>query len=125
MTLGELIDALGGRLAQGTAQWQIDGVSSAELASPSDLVFAEDADAAGKALASLAGAVVLPAGSLSDDRGDKCIVETDQPRLWFAMAAKLLRPVLPARGIHHTGVVGTHAELADGVTVGPCAVVED
>jgi len=125
MTLGELINALGGRLAQGTAQWQIDGVSSAELASPSDLVFAEDADAARRALAGLAGAVVLPPGRLPDYRGDKCVVEADQPRLWFALAAKLLRPVLPARGIHPTAVVGAHAELADSVTVGPCAVVED
>ena len=31
MTLGELINALGGKLAQGTAQWQIDGVSSVEF----------------------------------------------------------------------------------------------
>lgn len=125
MTLGELINALGGRLAQGTAQWQIDGVSSAELASPSDVVFAEDAPAAAKALAGLAGAVVLPAGCLPGLSGDKCVVEADQPRLWFALAAKLLRPVLPASGIHPTAVVGTHAELADSVTVGPCAVVED
>ncbi|MGH9589712.1 MAG: UDP-3-O-(3-hydroxymyristoyl)glucosamine N-acyltransferase [Terracidiphilus sp.] len=125
MTLGELINALGGRLAQGTAQWQIDGVSSAGLASPSDVLFAEDAAAASKALASLAGAVVLPSGCLPDYPADKCVVEADQPRLWFALAAKLLRPVLPASGIHPTAVVGAHAELAESVTVGPCAVVED
>lgn len=125
MTLGELINALGGRLAQGTAQYQIDGVSSAEMASPSDVVFAEDAASAAKALASLAGAVVLPGGRVAEYPADKCVVEADQPRLWFALAAKLLKPVLPAGGIHPTGVVGAHAELADSVTVGPCAVVEE
>ena len=66
MTLGELINALGGKLAQGTAQWQIDGVSSVEFASPSDVAFAEDAASAAKALGSLAGAVVLPAGFHGD-----------------------------------------------------------
>ena len=126
MTLGELINALGGRLLQGTAQYQIDGVSSAELASPSDLVFAEDAASVAKALESLAGAVVLsPSQSFAAIPSDRCIVQADQPRLWFALAAKLLKPVLPARGIHPTAVVGAHAELADSVTVGPCAVVDE
>jgi len=125
MTLGELINALGGKLAQGTLEWQIDGVSSAELASPSDIVFAEDAASAAEAFAGLAGAAVVRGGTVREYPPDKCIVEADQPRLWFALAAKLLRPVLPAHGIHPTAVVGAHAELADGVTIGPCAVVED
>jgi UDP-3-O-[3-hydroxymyristoyl] glucosamine N-acyltransferase len=125
MTLGELINALGGKLARGTAQWQIDGVSSAAMASPSDVVFAEDAASAAKAFASLAGAVVLPAGRVAEYPMDKCVVEAEQPRLWFALAAKLLKPVMPARGVHPTAVVGAHAELADSVTIGPCAVVEE
>jgi UDP-3-O-[3-hydroxymyristoyl] glucosamine N-acyltransferase len=125
MTLGELINALGGRLARGTVQYQIDGVSSAEMASPSDLVFAEDTASATKAFASLAGAVVLPAGRVQEYPPDKCVVEADQPRLWFALAAKLLKPVLPARGVHPTAVVGAHTELADSVTVGPCAVIDE
>lgn len=125
MTLGELIGALGGKLAQGTPQWEIDGVSSVNFASPSDVVFAEDATGAAKALGSLAGAVVLSAGCVAEYPADKCVVEAEQPRLWFALAAKLLRPVLPAHGVHPTAVVGAHAELGDGVTIGPCAVVED
>ncbi len=125
MTLGELINALGGRLVQGTPQWQIDGVSSAQMASPSDVVFAEDEASGAKAMASLAGAVVLLAGRVSEYPPDKCVVEAEQPRLWFALAAKLLKPVMPARGIHPTAVVGAHAELADSVTIGPCAVIED
>ena len=125
MTLGELISALGGKLAQGTPEWQIDGVSSAEFASPSDVAFAEDAASAEKALGGLAGAVVVPPGCMPTYPPDKCVVEADQPRLWFALAAKLLKPPLPVQGIHPTAVVGPHAELADSVTIGPCAVVED
>ncbi len=125
MTLGELIAALGGRLAQGAPEWQIDGVCSAEFASPSEVAFAEDSAAAAKALESLAGVVVLPAGCLTSYPADKCVVEADQPRLWFALAAKLLNPPLPAYGVHPTAVIGSHAELADSVTIGPCAVVED
>jgi len=124
MTLGELIGLLGGTLAHGSAQWVIDGVSSTALASPSDVVFAEDEASAAKALASNAGAVVLrrPPGSYPLD---KCVVETDQPRLWFARAGKLLSPMPPGAGIHPSAVLGRQVELGAGVKVGACAVIED
>ena len=62
MTLGELIETLGGKLAQGNPQLDIDGVSSSGFASPSELIFAENEAFAAKALNSFAGAVVIPAG---------------------------------------------------------------
>lgn len=125
MTLGELIQALGGKLAQGTPEWQIDGVSSASFASPSDVVFAEDAPSAAKALAGYAGAVILRPGTLAAYPPDKCIVEADQPRLWFALAAKLLKPPQPATGVHPTAVLGAQIELADSVSIGPGVVLGD
>jgi UDP-3-O-[3-hydroxymyristoyl] glucosamine N-acyltransferase len=125
MTLGELIQALGGKLAQGTPEWQIDGVSSADYASPSDVAFAEDVPSAQKALAGYAGAVVLRANMLPAYPYDKCVVEADQPRLWFALAAKLLKPPMPATGIHPTAVLGAQVELADSVSIGPGAVIGD
>jgi UDP-3-O-[3-hydroxymyristoyl] glucosamine N-acyltransferase len=51
------------------------------------------------------------------------IVETDQPRLWFARAARLLKPALSPAGIHSAAVVGTLVELGEDVTIGACAVV--
>jgi UDP-3-O-[3-hydroxymyristoyl] glucosamine N-acyltransferase len=35
----------------------------------------------------------------------------------------LLKPALPATGVHPTAVIGEGAELGENVTVGPCAVV--
>jgi UDP-3-O-[3-hydroxymyristoyl] glucosamine N-acyltransferase len=50
-------------------------------------------------------------------------VEAEQPRLWFARAARLLKPLLPATGVHPAAVIGEGAELGENVTVGPCAVI--
>src|SRR5450432_3791812 len=59
MTLGELVERLGGKLAQGSADHVIGGVNSTVLAGSGDLVFAQDSASAPDALTSNAGAVVL------------------------------------------------------------------
>jgi UDP-3-O-[3-hydroxymyristoyl] glucosamine N-acyltransferase len=125
MTLGELVKELGGRLAQGSPQLEIDGVSSSTFASPSELVFAENADAAAKALNSFAGAVVLPPGCVTAYSPDRCVVEADHPRLWFARAAKLLKPLLASSGIHASAILGAQVEVGEGVSIGPAAVIGD
>jgi len=125
MTLEKLIETLGGKLVLGDPQQEIDGVSSAQFATPSELVFAEKADAAQKALNSFAGAVVLPAGCVASYPADRCVVEADHPRLWFALAAKLLKPFPAPSGIHASAIFGAHVELGEGVSVGPAAVIGD
>ena len=125
MTLGELIEALGGKLVQGSQDFVVLGVNSSALAGPSDLVFAEDAGAAATALASDAGAAVLRAGVGETilEHSRKQVVEAVQPRLWFARAAKLLEVRLRVEGVHATAVVGAHVDLGENVTIGPGAVV--
>lgn len=125
MTLGELIEALGGKLAAGSPEFVIQGVNLSSLAGPSDLVFAEDAASTAEAMASKAGAVILRAGSAGalPQFERKHIIETDQPRLWFARAAKLLAPAPRASGVHPSAILGARVELAAGVSIGPCAVV--
>jgi UDP-3-O-[3-hydroxymyristoyl] glucosamine N-acyltransferase len=123
MNLAELIEVLGGKLAQGNPEWEVEGVSSSARACAFHLVFAEDAASAAKALARSSGIVVLRAGLVDSYPPDYCIVETDQPRLWFARAAQLLKPALPPAGVHPTAVIGEGAELGEKVTVGPCAVI--
>jgi UDP-3-O-[3-hydroxymyristoyl] glucosamine N-acyltransferase len=127
MTLDELIAQLGGKLAHGMPGKVVAGVSARERATASDLLFAEDADAAKRALASNAAAVVVKTGCIGEYAGDAgvAVIEADQPRLWFARAAQLLRQVLPAAGVHPSAVVGADVELGSGVTVGPCAVIGD
>ena len=125
MTLGQLIEVLGGKLAHGDQEWAINGVSSPDLAKPSDLVFAEDAAAAAAALASDAGAVVLRAGCVANIPAGKNVIETAQPRLWFARAGQLVKPILPAAGVHPSAVIGESVRLGENISIGACAVIGD
>ena len=125
MTVGELIDILGGKLAQGDPQWEVDGVGSTPFASPSDVAFAEEPAAAAKALKSNAGVVVLHAGNPEFYGEANCVVEAEHPRMWFALAAKLLNPLPPSSGVHPTAVIGHLVELGENVTIGACAVIGD
>jgi UDP-3-O-[3-hydroxymyristoyl] glucosamine N-acyltransferase len=103
----------------------VQGVNSSSLAGPSDFIFAEDVVSTAEALASKAGAVVLRASSADPlphfER--KHVIETDQPRLWFARAAKLLAPAPHASGVHPTAVIGENVQLGENVSIGPCAVI--
>lgn len=125
MTLGELIRVLGGKLVEGSTQYVIDGVDDPETASPSDVVFAEDASAIAAAFRSNAGAVVVKPGSVASSPEQKCIIEAAHPKLWFSLASKLLQPVQAPGGVHPSAVIGAHVQLSEDITVGPSAVVGD
>ena len=125
MTLAELIEQIGGTLAKGRPETQITGVNGSERVTTTELLFAADPAAAAEALASPAAAVVLKAGLVESyaANAEIAVIESDQPRLWFARAARLLRPELPCERIHPTAVIGENAALGDGVTVAAHAVV--
>ena len=125
MKLGELVQILNGKLAQGNPEFVVTGVNSSALASSTEIVFAEDAPSAAKALASSAGVVLLRVGLAEAYPEGKCVVEADQPRLWFAWAGKLLTPPPPATGVHPAAVVGAKVTHGAGVSIGPCAVIGD
>ena len=127
MTLGELVAKLGGKLTRGAIDTLVTGVSAAGRASQTDLVFAEDAEAAKRALSGRAAAIVVRPGCVSDDEraSGVAVIEAEQPRLWFARAAKLLSPLSSATGVHPSAVIGTGVTLGDGLSVGPCAVIGD
>jgi UDP-3-O-[3-hydroxymyristoyl] glucosamine N-acyltransferase len=123
MKLGDLIEQLGGTLAQGSADTRIEGVNSAQRATPVDLTFAENTASAAVALASAAAAVVLrPGGSYLSE---KPVIEAANPRLWFARAAQILKPAHAAGAIHPSAVVAATAKLAASVSIGPGVVVEE
>jgi UDP-3-O-[3-hydroxymyristoyl] glucosamine N-acyltransferase len=123
MHLGELIEKLGGVLAQGSPTLELDSVSSNQQATPSSLVFAETPATAAEALASSAGAVVLRSGSAWSTTQDKAVVETAQPRLWFAQAANLLSQPLPLARIHPSAVVSQTAVIGENVQIEATAVI--
>lgn len=123
MTLQELIDELGGTIAQGDPEWIVEGVHAAEKASAFDLVFAESEGSATAALKSNAGTVVLKPGLMAEYPHGKSVIETDQPRLWFAKAAHLVKRPSLAVGIAPGAVVAQDAKVDPAVVVGSCAVV--
>jgi UDP-3-O-[3-hydroxymyristoyl] glucosamine N-acyltransferase len=123
MTLGELIEKLGGNLIQGDPEWIVEAVNSCERASPFDLAFADSPDTTTAALSGHAGVVVLKPGAAASYPRTKSIVEIEQPRLWFARAARLLSKPLTTSGINHAAVVSHDAVLAPGVVVGAGAVI--
>ena len=125
MTLGELVEQLGGKLARGNAELTITRVTLPANAHSTELVFAEDEPSAAEALASSAAAVVLnPAKASSySSHPSIAVVESDQPRLWFARAAKLLKPVKAATGVHPSAVLGANVKLGADVAIGPGVVI--
>ena len=125
MKLSELIERLGGTVAQGSPDHRLRGVNSPALATSADIVFAEDATAAAAALASKAGVVVLRPGLIPSYPAKKCVVESSQPRLWFARAAKLLKAAQPVGGVHISAITGVGVTLGEDVSIGACAVIED
>ena len=146
MTLGELVKVLGGKLVREIWSRLVDGVNSVELAGDGRAGLCRGCRLRRRGAGEQAGAVIVRSGSVplcspilgSDEAAAKDgapsvedysrypkmgIVETEQPRLWFALAAKLLKPAPPAAGVHPTAVIGEHVELGEGVSIGPCAVV--
>lgn len=124
MTLSELIDRLGGTLVQGDPEWMVDGVNQSERANPFDIVFGDTPAGVLEALGSKAGVVVLRPGIAGSYPRGRCIVEYDNPRLWFAKAGKLLAPPIPPSGVHPKAVVSPDTILGVGVSVEACAVIE-
>jgi len=102
---------------------EISGVASIGTAAPNSLVFAEDSQSLSAALAS-GGAAVIVAPKLAPASTEKALLIAGQPRLAFAQAARLLRPVEASTGIHPTAVIDSSATLGEGVSVGPHVVVE-
>lgn len=122
MKLPEIAAALQAELRPSAADSEISGVSSPSLATPSQMVFAEDPATLATALASPAGAVILPL-KLADAATGKPILVARQPRLAFARAARLLHPAQPHTGIHPAAVVHPTATLAQPITIDAHAVI--
>jgi UDP-3-O-[3-hydroxymyristoyl] glucosamine N-acyltransferase len=127
MTLGELVEILGGKLVQGSPEIEVAGVDASSSAGSLDLVFAEDAASAAEALAGYAAAVVLKPGCTPADLSQSAmgVVETGQSRLWFARAAQLLKPPLAPPSIHAPHHIGAHVKLGKDIAIGTGAVIGD
>ncbi len=124
MTVGELIERLGGELIRGDAGMDVFCVGSADGADQSVLTFGDTAAGAELAVRRGAGAAVVPEGYAPTAwNGWTAVIAAKQPRLWFAQAAKLLEDPLVVSGIHATALVAASAKLGYEVSIGPGAAI--
>ncbi len=125
-TLGELAAKVDAQVRPaGAASLCVGRVASVRDAAADTLVFASDARMLAAALTSQAGAIVTTR-KLADEAaaGERPLLLADQPKLAFALAAKLLRAIPEATGLDPLASIAPSAVLANGVSVGPYAVIE-
>lgn len=100
---------------------QICGVNTLELASPTDLCFAESPEQADRVQASRAAAVIVPEDF--PHLAAPLLIRTPRPRESFFRVAQCFVPANEPPGIHPSAVVDPAAALGADVAVGPCAVI--
>jgi UDP-3-O-[3-hydroxymyristoyl] glucosamine N-acyltransferase len=123
VTVGELMERLGGELLRGDPTTLLAGVADVEEARELDLVFGENIASAEKAVSGWASAAVVPADYSPAASGRMAVIAAAQPRLWFARAARLMAEPPPARSLHPSAVIAVGAHLAETASVGAGAVV--
>jgi UDP-3-O-[3-hydroxymyristoyl] glucosamine N-acyltransferase len=102
---------------------EVNEVAGFAAASAGSLVFAEHARFVAAAMASAAGAVILPEDA-EIEPGGKALLLAANPRLAFALAAAALeRGAESAGGVHPSAVVEATAELDPTVVVEALAVI--
>lgn len=123
MKLSQLAQALQAQWRPGGEDGEVDGVSSAQAATPRTVVFAEDARSLEHAVASsAAGVIVSP--KLAPAAAGKPLLIVPQPKLAFAQAARLLRAATLPCGVHPAAVVHPSAQLSPEISIGAGAVIE-
>jgi UDP-3-O-[3-hydroxymyristoyl] glucosamine N-acyltransferase len=125
VTVGELIERLGGELLTGDPETRLVGVEGMGLGPGTYLVFGETAAKANDALKKEPGAAVVPAGFEPPDDCAMAVIAAKQPRLWFAKAEQLMAWRSSVGGVHPSAVIGEGVSMGDGVSIGPGAVIGD
>jgi len=123
-SLREIAELVQARLL-GDGEVEVTGIASMHSAVTGDLVFVEDEKNLAKALQSGAAAVI--AGEFAaKNRSPKPLLISDQPRLAFARAAKLLGPHEAVQaGVHQTAIIHPSAKIGESVTIEERAVVRE
>lgn len=121
--LADLASAVGAELV-GDGEARIDGVGTLEQATATQISFLANPRYRPLLANSRAGAVIVaPADRLGTPHARLIAAN---PYACYARVAQLLYPEAPAAaGIHPTAVLGSDAQLGEGVSIGPCAVLGD
>ena len=121
LTLGEIVQRLGGRVA-GNADTRVHQVASLEGADARHISFFIGSRYRSKLAATHAGAVVLGAEAESETTLPRIVA--DNPYAYFARVSQLFNPlVLQDPGVHPSAVVAGSAKLGKLVSIGAGCVV--
>jgi UDP-3-O-[3-hydroxymyristoyl] glucosamine N-acyltransferase len=123
LTLGEIVQRLGGRVA-GDESTLVHQVASLEGAAAHQISFFTGSRYRGRLAATRAGAVVLGPQDEGETRLPRIVA--DNPYAYFARLSQLFNPlVVQERGVHPSAVVAKSARLGARVSIGAgCAVGE-
>ena len=121
-TLGEIADIVNGEII-GDANLVITGICGIKEAQEGDLTFLANSKYGPLVDKTKASAVLVDRRT----HVSKPAIRTDNPSLAFAKVASLVvgDEVFYCQGIHSTAVIGKDTNLAQGINVGPYAVIED
>jgi UDP-3-O-[3-hydroxymyristoyl] glucosamine N-acyltransferase len=122
--VSEIVDAIRARVI-GDDRIEVSGVASISRAAAGNLVFVQEVKDLDLALKSRASAVI--AGAFAEQtKTTKVLLITSNPRLAFALAAKLLRGQNQHEpGVHSTASVHLSVTLGHDVSIGANATVEE
>ena len=122
LTLARIAEQTGARLA-GDPGAVVSGVQALDDAAPGDLSFANGARQRKQVENSHATAIFVPPDFPTLE--DRNLLHVEQPRAALIQVMEALYPpVRGGAGIHPRAVIADDAEIASGVTIGPCAVIE-
>ncbi len=123
MTVQEIADLLEADV-EGDGALEVTACNAVELATASEIAFVEGDQAEAAVAASDAGCLMLAPDV--ERPGAATAIRVARPRNAFARVLRALHPpVRPDAGVHSTAVVAETAQLGEGVSVGPHAVLED
>ncbi|HZS67551.1 MAG TPA: UDP-3-O-(3-hydroxymyristoyl)glucosamine N-acyltransferase [Burkholderiales bacterium] len=123
LTLGEIVQRLGGRVA-GDPQTLVHQVASLEGAAPQHISFFTGSRYRAQLAATRAGAVIL--GPEAERETTLPRIVAQNPYAYFARLSQLFNPlVVQAPGVHASAVVAKSAKLGARVSIGAgCAIGE-
>lgn len=134
LTAGALVDALGGQL-HGDSGTSIRRFSSLLNATRDDASFLANPRYQSQLAQTEAGVIILKDAALAREAGvTACLIETEDPYLYFARAATLLQRqqrianvaetvIAPSAVVHPSAVLGDRVRIADHVVIGPRCVI--
>lgn len=123
ISLSEIAGCIGAELVGASPDILVDGLASLSSAKPSDLSFVVSEKNLSQAKQSSAGALICPPGILEPKQGLALLIHP-QPYLAYAKVSALFAHTESRQGISDLASVSGHAEVGEGVYIGPYSVVE-